>query len=46
MLHRIAAARRDRLTEVSAQWQPEEREEIATALRQLAREIVPDPKSR
>ena len=43
-LHRIAVARRERLAEVAAQWEPEEREEIAAALHKLAREIVPDPK--
>jgi EmrB/QacA subfamily drug resistance transporter len=42
---RLNAARRERLAELAAQWPPEQRAEIATVLRGLARALVPDAPS-
>jgi EmrB/QacA subfamily drug resistance transporter len=39
---RLAAARRERLEELFAEWPPEKREELAAILRRLAQELVPD----
>jgi EmrB/QacA subfamily drug resistance transporter len=39
---RLSTARRERLAELSAQWPHEQRVEIATVLRGLARAMVPD----
>lgn len=39
---RLSAARRERLAELSAQWPREQRVEIATVLRNLARAMVPE----
>jgi EmrB/QacA subfamily drug resistance transporter len=40
---RLAAARRERLAELFAEWPPERHEELAALLAGLAREIVPEP---
>ena len=39
---RLSVARRERLAELSAQWPRDQRIEVATVLRNLARAIVPD----
>jgi Mn-dependent DtxR family transcriptional regulator len=39
---RLAAARRQRLEELFAEWPPEKRQELAAILRRLAQELVPD----
>lgn len=44
---RLSAARRERLSELSAQWPADQREEITAALRKIARALVPEtPASR
>ena len=42
VLNRLADARRQQLSDVIADWSPEQRTEIADALKRLARELVPD----
>lgn len=42
LLSRIVEARRQRLAELSEQWPAEQRAQLATVLKQLARELVPD----
>lgn len=42
---RLAAARRERLLDVQADWPPEQRQRVADILQRLARELVP-PRSR
>ena len=42
VFNRLSTARRERLTELSAQWPPEQRAQIAKVLRGLARALVPD----
>jgi len=44
-LHRIVAARRAHIDEVFGQWSAEEREDLATLVRRLTRELVPDARS-
>jgi hypothetical protein len=39
---RLRAARRDQLCEMANEWAPEARSDVALALRQLARELVPE----
>jgi EmrB/QacA subfamily drug resistance transporter len=39
---RLSAARRERLRELSAQWPGEQREQLATVLRNLSAAIIPD----
>ena len=43
---RLSEARRARLSELAAQWPPEQRAEIAAVLRGLARVLVPDAPAR
>jgi hypothetical protein len=43
---RLSTARRERLAELSAQWPHEQRVEIATVLRGLARAMVPETPAR
>ena len=43
---KLSDARRERLSELSAQWPPEQREQIARVLRRLASALVPDAASR
>jgi EmrB/QacA subfamily drug resistance transporter len=45
LLGRIVAARRAHIEEMFGQWTPEEREDLATLLRRLSRELVPDVRS-
>jgi len=44
VLDRLVAARRAHLTELLAEWKPRDEVELAAALRQVAREMVPDPR--
>jgi DNA-binding MarR family transcriptional regulator len=44
-LGRIVAARRAHLEAVFSEWKPEEREELATLLRRISRELVPDART-
>ena len=44
VLDRLVAARRAHLTELLAEWKPRDQEELAAALRQVAREMIPDPR--
>jgi EmrB/QacA subfamily drug resistance transporter len=44
-LERIVAARRAHLTEVFAEWSPEEQEGLSALLQRLSRELVPDASS-
>ena len=43
--NRLAAARRDHLAELWPEWSPKKREEVATILRHLARELIPETKA-
>jgi DNA-binding MarR family transcriptional regulator len=45
-LGRIVAARRAHIEEVFGQWSTEERKDLATLVRRLSRELVPDARSR
>jgi hypothetical protein len=42
--NRLVAARREHLAELWPEWSPKKREEVATILRNLAREIIPETK--
>jgi hypothetical protein len=42
VFQRLAAARRERLAELFADWPPEKHEELAALLRRFLREMVPD----
>jgi len=42
--NRLVAARREHLAELWPEWSPEKREEVATILRNLARELIPETK--
>jgi len=44
-LHRIVEARRAHIEEVFGQWSASEREDLATLVRRLTRELVPDARS-
>jgi EmrB/QacA subfamily drug resistance transporter len=43
--NRLAAARREHLAELWPEWSPRKREDVAEALRRLARELVPEAKA-
>jgi DNA-binding MarR family transcriptional regulator len=43
--NRLAAARREHLAELWPEWSPKKREDVAEALRRLARELVPETKA-
>ena len=42
--NRLVAARREHLAELWPEWSPKKREEVATILRNLARELIPETK--
>ena len=42
--NRLVAARREHLAELWPEWSPKKREEVATILRNLARELIPEAK--
>jgi EmrB/QacA subfamily drug resistance transporter len=42
--NRLVAARREHLAELWPEWSPRKREEVATILRNLARELIPETK--
>ena len=44
-LHRIVAARRAHIQEVFGQWSPDERDRLATLVRGLTHELVPDART-
>jgi hypothetical protein len=43
--NRLVAARRAHLTETWSEWSPKEREDLATILRDLAHELIPERKT-
>lgn len=43
--NRLVAARREHLAELWPEWSPKKREEVATILRNLARELIPETKT-
>jgi hypothetical protein len=45
-LSRLVGARRDRLTELLADWPPSKREELAKVIQGLAHELVPDSRAK
>ncbi len=46
IFNRLVAARREHLAKLWPEWSPERREEVADWIRQLARELVPETKSK
>jgi DNA-binding MarR family transcriptional regulator len=46
MLGRLVKARRAHMEEVISEWSPEKREEIATLMHRIARELIPRGRAR